>query len=85
MTDQDIQDQLTLIFRDVFDDPSITLKPEMVAADIGDWDSFNHINLIVAAEAHFGVKFKTAETEELRNVGDFVALVRKKLKNEKGT
>ena len=79
MTEQEILTQLTQVFHQVFDDNSIMLTMETVAADIDEWDSFDHINVIVAAEAHFGIKFKTAETEELKNVGDFVRLIRKKL------
>ena len=47
------------------------------------WDSFNHINIVVAIESKFGIKFHTAEVEELRNVGDLVELVEKKLANRK--
>jgi acyl carrier protein len=47
------------------------------------WDSFNHINIVVAVEAHFGIKIHTAEIEELRNVGELVELVEKKLKAKK--
>jgi acyl carrier protein len=79
MTEQEILAQLTQIFRQIFDDDSITLNMNTVAGDIEEWDSFNHINIIVAAESHFRVKFKTAETEELKNVGDFVRLIKKKL------
>jgi acyl carrier protein len=43
------------------------------------WDSFNHINIIVGAEMEFGVKFNASELEELKNVGDFVALIEKRL------
>ena len=50
----------------------------MTAKDVQDWDSFNHINLVVATEARFGIKFQTAEIESLRNVGQFVELIRKK-------
>lgn len=79
MTEQEILRQLTGIFHQIFNDDSIVLKPETTADDIAEWDSFNHINIIVAAEAHFGIKFKTAETEELKNVGDFVKLIQGKL------
>ncbi len=74
-----IYSQLTEIFRDIFDDDAIVLRPDMTAADIEDWDSFNHINLIVATEAKFGIKFQTSEIESLRNVGHFVELIEKKL------
>ncbi len=79
MQKSDIYARLTGIFRDTFDDDSIVLKPEMTAADIAEWDSFNHINLIVATEAKFNIKFQTAEIESLKNVGHFVELIEKKL------
>ncbi|MFT4113453.1 acyl carrier protein [Silvibacterium sp.] len=79
MTTEQIYSQLTEIFRDLFDDESIVLTPETTATDIPGWDSFNHINLLVAAEVRFGIKFKTAETESLRNVGHLVEIIETKL------
>jgi acyl carrier protein len=74
-----IYKKLTEIFRDIFDDDSITLSATTTAADIPQWDSLKHINITVAAEAAFGIRFKSAELEELRNVGDFVAAIQSKL------
>ena len=79
MTDEDIFERLTDIFRDVLDDDDIELRPETTAQDVKDWDSANHINLVVATEMRFGIKFTNAEVEHLANVGDFVALIQKKL------
>jgi acyl carrier protein len=79
MEQTEIYSRLTEIFRDIFDDDTLELRPEMTAADIQEWDSFNHINLIVATEAKFGIKFQTTEIESLRNVGHFVELIGKKL------
>ncbi|MDQ1692735.1 MAG: acyl carrier protein [Acidobacteriaceae bacterium] len=79
MQPSEIDTRLTEIFRDIFDDDDLTLRPEMTAADVKDWDSFNHINLIVATEAKFGIKFQTAEIESLKNVGHFEELIAKKL------
>ena len=42
----------------------------------------NHITIVVAIEQYFRIKFKTAEIEELRNVGDFVHLIEKKLQSK---
>jgi acyl carrier protein len=72
--------QLTEIFRDVFDDDTIVLTPETTAADIHDWDSANHVNLIVAIEVRMKIKFKTIEVEALHNVGNLVGLIEQKLK-----
>jgi acyl carrier protein len=78
-TQADIYEGLTTIFRQVFDDSEIVATPELSAHDVAEWDSFNHINIVVASEMRFGVSFRSSELEELRNVGDFVALLEQKL------
>ena len=70
---------LTDICREVLDDPGLVLSLETRADDVEDWDSMNHITIVVEAERRFAIKFHTAEIEELRNVGDFVRLIGSKL------
>jgi len=53
----DFTDRLTDVFRDIFDDYGLSLRDEMVAADVEAWDSLNHIKLVVAIEECFDVKF----------------------------
>jgi acyl carrier protein len=79
MTEKEIYAGLTEIFRDLFDDDTIVLRPEMTADDIADWDSHNHISLIVASEMHFGLKFQVAELEGLKNVGELARCIGRKL------
>ncbi|MCF6782804.1 MULTISPECIES: acyl carrier protein [Stutzerimonas] len=79
MTEADVLKELTAVFHDVFDDDSIVLSPEMTANDIDGWDSQTHVMLTVAAEQRFGIKFRTAELESLRNVGHFAEVISKKL------
>ena len=79
MQTADIYAQLTGIFHDLFDDDTIVLTPELTAADVPEWDSFNHINLIVAIEQRFKLKFQTAELEQLNTVGHLAELIQKKL------
>lgn len=78
MTEQEIYRDLTSIFRDVFDDEGITIGETTTASDIEGWDSQAHITLVVATEVRFGIRFRTAELEQLRNVGDFVRLIEAK-------
>ena len=78
MTEAEILTGLTQIVQETLDDDTITLTLETSAEDIPRWDSFNHINILVAAEVRFGVKFQTAEIEELRNVGHLVELISRK-------
>jgi acyl carrier protein len=78
MTEAEILHTLTGIFCDIFDLPSIVLTPEMTAEDVPDWDSVNHITLVVETERVFGIKFRTTEIEDLKNVGDLVQLIKAK-------
>jgi acyl carrier protein len=66
------------IFRDVFNDDALVLRPEMTAADVETWDSLTHINLIVGIEREFKVRFTTGEVASLKNVGDLATLVERK-------
>lgn len=79
MNNQDILDQLTPVFREVFDNDSLVLTNDTTAADVEGWDSFNHINLIIAIENRLHIRFQAAEIEELRNVGELARLIGSKL------
>ena len=79
MGSHDVYGQLTEIFREVFDDDSIVLTPETTAADIRDWDSAAHVNLVVAIETRMKIRFKTFELESLHNVGHLAELIQGKL------
>ncbi|TWI57438.1 acyl carrier protein [Pseudomonas duriflava] len=79
MNETELYTALTQVFHDVFDDDSIVLKPDMTADDIDGWDSQTHVLLIVSAEQRFGIKFRTAELESLKNVGHFAQLINTKL------
>jgi acyl carrier protein len=69
---------LTEIFRQVLDQPTLILKNETTAADVENWDSLNHIDLIVAIEKKFKIKFTTREVTSLKTVGDLADLTAKK-------
>jgi len=80
MDDAAILVTLTALFREVFADDGLVLTPATAAADVPGWDSMNHITVVVETERRFGVKFRTTEIEEVKNVGDFIALIAKKTK-----
>lgn len=79
MNEQDILEKLTTVFRDVFDLPDLSIALVTTAEDVAEWDSVNHIMLVVEIERQFRVKFQTAEIEEMKNVGDLVTLIQSKL------
>jgi acyl carrier protein len=74
----DIKYRISEIFRKVFDNANLVITDEMSSVDINGWDSFAHINLIVAIEEEFGVSFTTAEMGLLVQVGDILKLLTKK-------
>ena len=71
--------QLNEIFQDVFDDDEIDVSRETSARDIEDWDSLMHVNLVLAVESKFGVRFTSTEVAALKDVGELNDLVEKKL------
>jgi acyl carrier protein len=66
----ELQERLNSIFCEVFDDANIKITPEMTANDVDGWDSLSHINLIVAIESHFKIRFTQKELLTFKNVGD---------------
>ena len=71
----EIYERLNDIFRDVFDDDSLSVTPATTAADIEDWDSMSHITLMAAVEDEFRMKFSMKEVVEMKNVGEMVTII----------
>ncbi len=76
MEDSEIYARLTPVFQDMFDDEALVLRPEMTADDVDGWDSLSHIRLVLAVSKLFGVKFSAADVGKLKNVGEFVSLIK---------
>ena len=66
------------VFRDVFDDESLSVKLETTAADVEGWDSLMHVRLIIAIEKAFRVRFSSSEVASLKDVGDLIELLQTK-------
>lgn len=75
MTEKEIYDILNDVFRNVFDDEEIVVTETTTSDDIEDWDSLEHINLIVAIEKAFGIKFNIGEIHSMECVGDMAKLI----------
>ena len=72
MTDEEIWQRVVTIMRDSFDDPGLQVTRETSAADVPAWNSLSNIELLVALQAAFGVRFRTGEIARLTNVGELV-------------
>ena len=78
MDNADIVTRLTPIFRDVFNDNTLVVTDKLNAADVATWDSLSNINMIVAVEKTFDVKFSIKDVRNLKNVGELLELIKRK-------
>jgi acyl carrier protein len=72
MSNEQILEQITQIFRSIFKDNSIIINEAISAQDIDEWDSLNNIQIVIAVEKHFKVRFKSSEIRTWKNVGEMV-------------
>ncbi len=82
MTREEIMNKVNEIFRDVFDDDSLIITDSTNSDDIEDWDSLEHISLIISMEKEFDLKFDIKEVNKLENVGQMVDMIREKLEEK---
>lgn len=75
MTREEVFEKLNEVFRDVFDDESITVTDTTTSDDIEDWDSLEHITLVAAVEQEFGMKFNMGQVVTMKNVGEMADIV----------
>jgi acyl carrier protein len=78
MDKNEIVSHLTPIFRDVFNDNALVVTEGLTAADVPTWDSLSNINMIVAVEKAFGLKFSIKDVRNLKNVGELLELIKRK-------
>jgi acyl carrier protein len=75
-----IDERLTEIFREVFDNDSIVVHRETTARDIEGWDSLAHLRLVLAIEGRFALRLPSTKVAGLKNVGDMIDLIHSCLK-----
>lgn len=73
-----IQERLQNIFREVFNDETLVIRPDMTAEDVEEWDSLTYFQMIMETELEFGIKFTTEEVSSLITVGELINLIESK-------
>lgn len=79
MTRAEILEKLNELFRSELDNDSIVLQESTSAGDVEEWDSLSHIQLIVAIEKKFKMRFSSSEIQGWKNVGEMANAIEKKL------
>jgi acyl carrier protein len=80
MNKEDILQVTTEVFRDVLDNDSVVLTEQTTANDVAEWDSLSHIQLVVAVEKRFRIRFGSREIQGWNNVGEMIDSIVAKLK-----
>lgn len=79
MDNNEILQQLNEIFRNEFDNDDINVSFDSTAKDVEEWDSLSHVQLIVAIEKHFKIRFASREIQSWQNVGQMIETISSKL------
>ena len=79
MNHTEILHLLNKIFRDVLDNNDIVLNSNTTANDVEDWDSLNHIELVVNIEKQFDIRFSSKEIQSWKNIGQLAECINNKL------
>ena len=78
MNKKNIKEKLQSVFIDVFDDEDLTISNSTNSDDIEEWDSLNHIALVLSIEKCFNIRFMTGEVQSLKDVGEMIQLLEEK-------
>jgi acyl carrier protein len=79
MSRQDILDQVSNVFADTLDEGTITLTETTTADDVEGWDSLTHVQLVVAVEKKFKVRFSAKEIQSWKNIGEMIDSISSKV------
>lgn len=71
--------KLNVVFKDVLDNDEIVLAAATTANDIEEWDSISHIQLIVAIEKYFKIRFNSSEIRTWRNIAEMCESIKNKI------
>lgn len=83
MTQSSTFERLTQVLRDIFDNETLAVTPELNARAVEGWDSLSNVRLFIELERVFGVRFSAIEISSLKNVGQLAELLERKLARAK--
>jgi acyl carrier protein len=78
MSEQTTLEAFSLILRRLLDDDTIVLQEETTRDDVPGWDSFAYVSFMAAVEQQFGMRFRVAEIESFKTVGEIAAAVERR-------
>ena len=82
MKQEDILAGVAEVIRENFEDDTLKISADTTAADVPGWDSIAHIELMISVEDRFGIRFTTSESAAMKNVGQMVEFMSRRLQAE---
>ena len=79
MDREELLRQINSIFIDVLDEEDIVIEENTTANDVEEWDSLSHIQLVVALEKYFKIRFTSKEIQSWKDVGEMVDCIQEKM------
>jgi len=73
-----VRQHILELFRKVFQQADLQLSPEMMTGDIPGWDSFRNVEILLACEETFAIRFRSKEIDQIRSIGDLIAMCEQK-------
>ena len=68
----EVLEVLNIIFKEKLLDESVEINLETTADDILEWNSLNHLAIILAIENHFQIKFNPMQLSNMQNIGEMI-------------
>lgn len=84
MTQDEILEQIAAIVADTVGLDALRLAPATTAAEVEGWDSLANVQIFVAIERRFGIRFRTGEIAAIRNVGELVSRIAERIDRSRG-
>lgn len=75
MDEQQIKEELTDVFHQVFDDDELVVTRDLTADKVEGWDSLAHVRLLLTVERKFKIKISASEAARLKTVGDLIDMI----------
>jgi len=72
MKREEIIRELNEIFEDIIDEGSVSLSETSTSKDVDGWDSLTNIQLVVAIEKKYNIRFTSDEITLWKNVGEMI-------------
>ena len=77
--DMDVQEKVIQVLINILQVSAGTISTKTTSDDVEDWDSMNHISMILALEQEFGISYDEEQAVSMLSVGEIIEVTKGKL------